>query len=386
LTTLISARPEVELSVFTRSPEKARKWTKVQQHHRLTARVGEGRGEIAAGPFSVTSDPEQAARGCDIVILSLPAFVHYGYLAALVPHLERGCVIVGLPGQCGFQFEVQELLGDRSNEFTVLDFTSLPWVCRLESFGKQVHIAGTKESVAGAIREVSVTSRVQDPVSTLQSLLGNPAKLVVSGHLLGVTLGSINATVHPPIMYSRWGDWDGVPLDHAPLFYESVDERAASLISGIGQEIIAIARQIMTVCPEVDLSGIIPKYDWYIKSYGPGIADKTDLMTAIRTNSSYKGIRHPMIKEAPGKFVPDFHYRFLAEDVPYGLVVSRGIGEIVGVPTPTLDVVVRWGQKWLGKAYLTQDGLTGPDLAVTRCPQRYGVVTVHDLVGHSVRA
>jgi len=51
-----------------------------------------------------------------------------------------------------------------------------------------------------------------------------------------------------------------------------------------------------------------------------------------------------MIKEAPGKFVPDFHYRFLAEDVPYGLVVSRGIGEIVGVPTPTLDVVVRWAR------------------------------------------
>jgi hypothetical protein len=386
LASLISARPDVELAVFTRSREKARKWTNVQRHHRLTATIGGGRDEITAGSFVVTSDPEQAARGCDIVILSLPAFVHYSYLAELAPHVERGCVIVGLPGQCGFEFEVQSLLGKRLREFTVLDFTSLPWVCRLESFGKRVHIAGTKESVAGAIRETSATSRIENPVPTLQSLLGDPAKLVVSGHLLGVTLGSINATVHPPIMYSRWKDWDGATLDHQPLFYGSVDERAAWLISEIGQEIIAIARQLETLYPDADLSGLMPKYDWYIKSYGPGITDKSNLMTAIRTNSSYAGIRHPMIETMPGGFIPDFHHRFLAEDVPFGLVVSRGIGEIVGVPTPTIDLVVRWGQEWLGKTYLTQHGLAGPDLAATRCPQRYGFVTVHDLLGLDKRA
>lgn len=385
LTSLISPQPEVELSVFTRSPEKASTWMEVQRHHRLTATIC-GRGEISAGSFMVTSDPEQAARGCDIVILSLPAFVHYRYLAALAPHLERGCVLVGLPGQCGFEFEVQKLLGNRLREFTVLDFTSLPWVCRLESFGRLVHIAGTKESIAGAIREGSATSRIADPVATLQSLLGDPAKLVVSGHLLGVTLASINATVHPPIMYSRWQDWDGSTLDHEPLFYESIDERAAWLINEIGQEIIAVAQQIMAAHPDVDLSGIMPKYDWYLKSYGPGIADTSSLTTAIRTNSSYHGIRHPMIEVLPGEFVPDFHYRFLAEDVPFGLVVSRGVGEIVGVPTPTIDLIVRWSQKWLGKVYLTERGLTGPDLAATRCPQRYGFVTLHDLLGLDERA
>jgi hypothetical protein len=223
-------------------------------------------------------------------------------------------------------------------------------------------------------------------VSTLQSLLGDPARLEVSGHLLGVTLGSINATVHPPIMYSRWKDWDGATLDHQPLFYESIDDRAAWLISEIGQEIIAVARQIMTLHPDVDLSGIISKYDWYIKSYGPGIVDKSNLKTTIRTNTSYKGIKHPMIEMMPGEFVPDFHHRFLAEDVPFGLIISRGIGEIVGVPTPTIDLIVRWSQERLGKTYLTQHGLAGPDLAATRCPQRYGFVTMHDLLGLDERA
>jgi hypothetical protein len=386
LACLISNQPDVELTVFTHNPEKARKWADTQRRHRLTARRSDGHDEVVAGRFSVTSDPAHAARGCDIVILSLPAFVHYGYLAALAPHLERGCVLAGLPGQCGFDFEVRKLLGNRLRECTVLDFTSLPWVCRLDEFGRRVHIAGTKESVAGAIRAGSVPSRVRDPVSTLQSLLGDPARLVVSGHPLGVTLGSINATVHPPIMYNRWRDWNGATLDHEPLFYESIDDRAAWLISEIGYEIIAVAQQIMELYPEVDLSGIIPKYAWYLKSYGPRIADKRNLATAIRTNASYRGIRHPMIEVLPGEFVPDFHYRFLAEDVPFGLVVSRGIGEIAGVPTPTIDLIVRWSQERLGKTYLTQHGLAGPDLSASRCPQRYGFVTLRDLLGPAERS
>lgn len=376
LASRISSQPDVELTVFTRNVTKARAWTDILRRRRLVATVGAERAELAAGSFLVTSDPAEAARGCDIVILSLPAFVHHRYLAALAPWLEEGCVVVGLPGQCGFGFEVQKLLGT----CTVLDFTSLPWVCRLEEFGTRVHIAGIKESVAGAIRETTASSRVDDPVSTVQSLLGDPARLVVSGHPLGVTLSSINATVHPPIMYSRWQGWDGTALDHEPLFYESVDERAAWLISEIGQEIIAIAHQIMTLHPAVNLSGVISKYDWYLKTYGPGIADKSTLMAAIRTNASYAGIRHPMTERAPGEFVPDFHHRFLAEDVPFGLVVSRGIGEIVGVPTPTIDLVVRWSQELLGQEYLTRQGLTGPDLAATRCPQRYGFVTLHDIL------
>jgi ketopantoate reductase len=386
LASLISAKSGVEVTVFTRSHEKAQKWTDVLLHHRLTATMGAGRDEVVAGSLMVTSDPARAARGCDIVILSLPAYVHYSYLTALAPHLERGCVIVGLPGQCGFEFEVKQCMGDRLREFTLLDFTSLPWVCRLERFGTRVHIAGTKETVAGAIRTGSATSRIGNPVSTLQSLLGDPAKLVVSGHLLGVTLGSINATVHPPIMYSRWKDWDGATLDDEPLFYQAIDERAAWLISEIGQEILTIAQTIMAELPDVDLSAVIPKYEWYVKTYGPAIADKSSLMAAIRTNSSYDGIRHPVIKLRSGEIVPDFHYRFLAEDIPFGLVVSRGISEIVDVPTPAIDLIVRWSQDRLGKTYLTQRGLTGPDLAATRCPQRYGFVTLHDLLGLDERA
>ena len=41
--------------------------------------------------------------------------------------------------------------------------------------------------------------------------------------------------------------------------------------------------------------------------------------------------------QASGKLVPNFQARYLVEDIPYGLVAIRGVGELLGVPTPTID-------------------------------------------------
>lgn len=380
LASVISVQPGVELSVYTRSPEKAHEWTQILRKMQLTAVLGGRRGEIVAKSFLVTNDPERAARGCDIVIMSLPAFVHASYFAMLCPYLEPGCVIVGLPGQCGFEFELQRTLGDRSPEFTIVNFNSLPWVCRIEAFGRTVSIAGAKESIVGAKRDAAKASRIGDPVPILQRLLGSPPKLVVSEHFLSVMLGSVNAPLHPPIMYSRWKDWDGSTLDHRPLFYELVEEFAASVMTRISEELVATAQRIMTACPGLDLSDIIPKHEWYIQCYGPAIVDKSSLLTAIRTNGCYASIQHPMTEVVPGEFVPNFHHRFLTEDIPCGLAVLRGVSEIVGVPTPAMDEVIRWSQERLGKEYLTQRGLAGSDLGETRCPQRYGFATLDDIL------
>ena len=40
-----------------------------------------------------------------------------------------------------------------------------------------------------------------------------------------------------------------------------------------------------------------------------------------------------------GTFLPNFNDRYLTEDLPYGLVVLKGIALVVGVQTPTMDKV-----------------------------------------------
>jgi hypothetical protein len=381
---VLSSQDDVELSVFTQNGWKARAWTQIMQRERLTVSVQEGDNErvaFAANPFAVTSDPVRAGRGCDLVILSLPAFLHERYLTALAPHLEDGCVVVGLPGQCGFEFDVRHVLGGVLRHFSVVNFDSLPWICRTVDFGRRAMIAGTKQVITGAMDEDSLAARVPHPVATLQRLLGEAPRLAVSGHLLGITLRSPNAAAHPPMMYSRWKDWDGVPLQSPPLFYEALDEQGSTVLSAVNDELMATAERIMVDCPDVDLSHVIPAYDWEIACYGADISDKTNLMTAVRTNAGYAGILHPMLQLGPEQFAPHFGHRFLTEDIPYGLAVLRGIAQIAGVPTPNIDMVLSWGQAMLEKEYLTAAGLAGRDVGATRSPQRYGFTTLDEVLG-----
>jgi hypothetical protein len=37
-----------------------------------------------------------------------------------------------------------------------------------------------------------------------------------------------------------------------------------------------------------------------------------------------------MLEVRPGKFVPNFGYGYLSEDVPFGLVATRALAEIAG--------------------------------------------------------
>ena len=381
---VISTKPNVEVRVFTQNTDKVRRWRTIMHNDPLTVTVrqrNDSHVTLTANPFLVTNQPEEAASGCDIIIFAVPAFLHWAYLTLLKPYIEDGCVIVGLPGQNGFEFDVRKALGRKLKNCIVMNFESLPWICRIAEFGRSVKIFGIKERLVGALQGDLTKARVPSPLAFIQYLLGEVPKLIVSGHLVGITLRSPNAYSHPPIMYGRWKDWDGQALDHPALFYQGVDEETAEILDNVSQEVVEISRRIMMKHPQADLTQVIPMYEWDISCYGNDIKDKTNLMTALRTNSGYEGITHPMIRTEEGKHIPDFNHRFLAEDVPFGLVVIRGIAEIAGTPTPCIDKVLSWSQDKLGKEYLVGSSLTGKDLATTRCPQKYGYTTITDLLG-----
>ena len=67
-------------------------------------------------------------------------------------------------------------------------------------------------------------------------------------------------------------------------------------------------------------------------------------------------------------------------EVPFGLLVTRGIAEIAGVQVPMVDQVLAWAQEKLGKEYLVRGRVAGPDLAESRAPQRFGIHTFEDLL------
>ena len=90
------------------------------------------------------------------------------------------------------------------------------------------------------------------------------------------------------------------------------------------------------------------------------------------SNKGYDGLTMPT-KQVPGGYLPLFEHRYFTEDLPCGILIQKGLAELVGVPTPVMDKVILWCQeKAGGKEYLVNGRLEGKDIAFTKTPQRYG--------------
>ncbi|EDO47689.1 predicted protein [Nematostella vectensis] len=374
-----SADPNINVCVFTLS--NADRWNESMRKHGFEVAIyrrGKDTIHMTSKPDLVTKDPQQAIPGSDVIILIMPAFAHAQYLCAIKPYIEPGMVLVALPSQGGFELEAMQILGKEiTNICTIICFESIPWACRYWEYGVFCEILGIKKSLEGAFHRSKVAPKV-DPIPTLQLIVGEETVLKVKGHTVGNTLMSVNAYIHSAILYDRWVDWDGKPLQEAPLFYQGISKRAADLLDDMSNEVLAIAKEITRRFPEVDMSQAIHIHDWYLRCYPDDITDKSTLKTTLQTNVAYRGLMHPMTK-TEGGLVPTFKSRYSTEDIPYGLVVIKGIAELFGVPTPQSDKVLLWMQEKLGKEYLVDGKLQGHDVMETRAPQKYGISKIEEL-------
>ena len=374
---IAAAQPDVHVRVLCLRGDKAERWTNyMEEGDFLVTSYNVGHvTTLNKKPSLVTKDPAVAMDGVDIVAIVLPAFAHELYLKAIAPHIQPGLVLVGLPGMAGFEFAAKEILADKFQQVTLMSFASLPWVCRTTEYGRSVDVIATKDVLPGCCLQ-DTRPLVEEATHMLQKCLGPLPKLEVSGNVLAITLMSINGYLHPAILYGRWNDWDGCPLTQPPLFYHGIDRKSADCLAAISEEVLEIARVTMKQRPDVDLHRVHSMQEWYLRCFVKNVTDKTDLYSCIQTNQAYTGLAHPMEKTADGRYVPNFQHRYMTEDIPFGLVVMRGIATIAGVATPNIDRVIRWAEKVSGKEYLSGDHVSGRDLLDSRAPQCYDLRTL----------
>lgn len=378
---LSASNPDVETRVLTLFADEAERWSKILQDNDLIVTMVNSDGssrEIKSKPTLVTKDPKEAASGADVIFLVVPAFAHEQYFREISPFVGDNTLIVGLPGQAGFEFQCLYMLGEKAKTCIVMSAESLPWACRILEFGRLVQILGFKETLGVSKLQGSQSNVKGSPFDTVQKVLGPKPILREIQNYIAVNLMA-KSIIHPPLMYGKWSLYDGTPLKEKPLFYQGVDEKQTKLLSGVSDECIAIGKAIEKQIPGIDMSEVIHIFDWYLAYYADQITDKTNLMTAMQTNKAYDGLLHPMKEVENGQFVPDFSYRYTAEDVPFGLVVMKGIGELAGVATPVMDEIITWAQGKLQQEYMVGSQLSGKDVSKTRAPQRFGFKSVQQL-------
>ena len=364
---LLGQRADVEVRVYAPYGDEAQRWQEgIAQQGGILAHTPWG--DVLGHPALVTPDAAEAARDADLVLLALPAFAHRPVLEALLPHTKSDAWLAALPARNGFLWEVEDVFRGLGREpgGVIVGFQTLPWACRVRSFGREVDVLGVKRVVDVAVWPAA---RREEVARDLSGLLGVPLAAVPSFLALG--LADVGQIIHPGIMYGTFRDWDGTPFDEPPLFYQGMDEATAAILDAMSNEVLRLRDAIKRTYPHLDLSAVRHVGEWIRRTYGESIRDDSTLHRCFVTNESYRGIRAP-VRAVDGGYVPDFQARYLSEDVPFGLLVTRGIAELVGVPTPTIDAVITWAQEKLGKEYLRDGRVAGKDVAETRAPQRFG--------------
>ncbi|CAB9517829.1 Octopine dehydrogenase [Seminavis robusta] len=332
--------------------------------------------DVFGKPSIVSDDPAEVIPGADVVIFALPSFTHEMYLKALKPHLKRGVTLGSMPGEGGFDLcAIHNLGGDFVKASNLFALETLPWACRIKEYGTSVEVLGTKKEIDIVVSPKD-GSTVNEVLGLLQRLIGKEPILKPACNFLAVTLMNINSVWHPTISYGFFRNHDITkPFDEPPPFYEGADEYTGEMLAKVSDEVLEVKRVLLEKYPGLDLSSLTHVRDWMLRSYGDDIGDKTNIYTMLHSNKGYRGLSHPMSEvDTPEgkKYVPNFRYRYYTEDIPMGLVVTKGIAELAGVPTPNMDEVIVWCQEMIKKEYVVDGKLSGKDVDSSRAPQHYG--------------
>ncbi len=369
---ILSAREDLRVNVYAPFGEEARRW---QQALRAQGglQVVYPEKTLTGRELTISASPEAVVPGSDILLLALPAFAHEHTLRDLAPFLSPDAWVGALPARGGFAWSARDVLGGKS-AILLFGLQTLPWACRITDYGREVAILGTKKQVDLAVEPAGQEKQV---AATLADLLEVPMQPIPG--FLSLDLAGTGQLIHPGIMYGLFHRWDGAPFAAPPLFYQGVTDETADLLESMSAEVQALRARLEGEFPALDLSAVRPLGEWLHRSYTSDIADRSTLRSSFVTNRSYAGLLAPT-KPVDGGFVPDFNSRYLSEDIPFSLAVTRGIAELANLDTPVIDRVIEWAQARLNKQYLRHGKLQGRDLAETRAPQRYGIEHLSRLV------
>lgn len=123
--------------------------------------------------------------------------------------------------------------------------------------------------------------------------------------------------------------------------------------------------------------------------YDGQVSDTSSLKRVFNTNIGYSRVPFPMVPvdKSGEKVTLNLNARFFWEDVPFGLVILKDIGELVGVKTPHIDKQIIFHQKFMPVKYIcdkTGKFLDNDAVRISGSPRAYGIKTADDLVAMSL--
>jgi len=365
-----------EINLFFRYQHKVDIFKRLIDEKRLITAI-KGEEKLYGRPNKVSRFAEEVCQDADLILLPLPAFAHEPTISQIAPFLKEEAIIGTIPARSGFEYSTLRILKEAQREkVKIFGLQTLPWACRTREYASKVEILGEKEAVG-------LAAFPQDTTFELSSFLTHLFNLTIIPlpNMLTLSLANIGQIVHPGIMYGlfKGNETRKYKKEEIPLFYQGVTTEIAQILEEMSKEIIILTEELKKNYENIDLTNVLSLKEWLITSYKNSIVDKSTLETCFVTNSAYQGLRAPMKRIDNDYFLADFQARYLTEDVPYGLVVTKAIAQLAKVDMPVIDEVILTVSKWIGKEYIKRGCLEGKDIKDTRIPQNYGINNLEEI-------
>lgn len=365
-----------KLNLFLPYGDEAAHFKKLIEEKRfITATIGEKK--LYGRPDKVSKFAKDVCKEADLILMPLPAFAHEPTLLQIAPFLKEEVIIGAIPARSGFEYAALKILEDNKKEkVNIFGMQTLPWACRIKEYASKVDILGKKESVGMAVFPYKITSELASFLTGLLDLKIEPLP-----NMLTLSLANVGQIIHPGIMYGLFKGKEELKYrkEEIPLFYQGVTKEIAKTLKEMSDEILLLAKEIKNIDKSINLNHVLGLKDWLIYSYKDSIADKSTLQSCLVTNRAYQGLRAPTKRIDNDYFLADFQARYLTEDVPYGLVVTKAIAQLAKVDMPVIDEVILTVSKWIGKEYIKRGYLEGKDIKDTRIPQNYGINNLEEI-------
>jgi opine dehydrogenase len=147
--------------------------------------------------------------------------------------------------------------------------------------------------------------------------------------VLATSLENIGAVFHPVLTILN-ASWIESTEGNFQYYLEGISPSVAKVLEAVDQERLAIAEALG--------ARTVSAREWLYLSYqSPGM----DLLTAIRNTTAYRGIMAPSTTR----------HRYIEEDVPMSLVPLESFGQMQGVATPTISMLINLANVMHGTDY-----------------------------------
>ncbi|HUV05888.1 MAG TPA: NAD/NADP octopine/nopaline dehydrogenase family protein [Armatimonadota bacterium] len=264
----------------------------------------------------VTDDIAAAVADTDLLMVVIPANGHAFIAEKVAPHLVDGQIIVLHPGRTGGALEVHNILRSHGVKADVIVAEAQTFIYASRSVNPaQTKIFRVKNNIPVAAIPAHRTPEV------VKALRHAFPQFVPGDNVMKTSLDNIGAIFHPAVtvlnaarIESTHGEFD--------YYTEGITPTMSFILEELDKERVAVAEALGFRA--------MSAREWLYVAYD---AAGPTLYEAMRANRGYDGIKAPKT----------LYTRYISEDIPMSLVPIASIGDMVGVPTPTIKAVIHLG-------------------------------------------